>query len=288
MAFNDTENAASGSSNADEATIRGFGAEWSRFDQTGSEERELSDGFEAYFRAFPWEALPPAAVGVDVGCGSGRWARFAAPRVGTLHCVDASEQALAVAKRNLVAHTNVRFHHAYVDRMPFAEASLDFGYSLGVLHHLPDTQAALTACVRHLKPGAPFLCYLYYRFDNRPAWYRALWAATEAPRWAISRMPPGLKHVVTDLIATGLYWPLARGAALAEAWGANVENLPLAQYRGRSFYTMRTDALDRFGTRMEKRFTATEIRAMFERAGLERIRMSDAPPYWCAVGFRRG
>ena len=50
---------------------------------------------------------------------------------------------------------------------------------------------------------------------------------------------------------------------------------------------MATDALDRFGTRLEKRFTAPEIRGMMERAGLVDIRFSEGEPFWCAVGFRR-
>jgi hypothetical protein len=50
---------------------------------------------------------------------------------------------------------------------------------------------------------------------------------------------------------------------------------------------MRNDALDRFGTRLERRFTAAEIRSMMDQAGLEEVRLSDAPPYWCAVGHRR-
>jgi hypothetical protein len=49
---------------------------------------------------------------------------------------------------------------------------------------------------------------------------------------------------------------------------------------------MRTDALDRFGTRLEQRFTRTEIRGIMEAAGLVDIRFSDAPPFWCAVGRR--
>ena len=273
--------------NADEQTIRGFGAEWSRFDQSELEEQELRAHFDAYFRIFPWDVLPSGAVGFDAGCGSGRWAKLVARRVGTLHCVDASEDALATARRNLAGQPNVRFHLAYVDCMPLAEGEMDFGYSLGVLHHIPDTEAALAACVRHLKPGAPFLCYLYYRFDNRPAWYRALWAATDAPRRVISRMPAALKHAVTDGIAASVYWPLARAAAIAEYLGANVENVPLAHYRRSSFYCMRTDALDRFGTRLEQRFAAEEIRAMFERVGLERVRIGESAPYWCAVGYRR-
>lgn len=40
-------------------------------------------------------------------------------------------------------------------------------YFLGVLHHVPDTQAAIRSCVGLLKPGAPLLLYFYYAFDNR-------------------------------------------------------------------------------------------------------------------------
>ena len=50
---------------------------------------------------------------------------------------------------------------------------------------------------------------------------------------------------------------------------------------------MRTDALDRFGTALEQRFTARQIRQMMAAAGLERIQFSDAMPYWCAVGYKK-
>jgi hypothetical protein len=50
---------------------------------------------------------------------------------------------------------------------------------------------------------------------------------------------------------------------------------------------MRNDALDRFGTRLEQRFTRPEIADMMQRAGLERIVFSDRMPFWCAVGYKR-
>jgi len=49
---------------------------------------------------------------------------------------------------------------------------------------------------------------------------------------------------------------------------------------------MRTDSLDRFGTRLEQRFSAKQIREMMADSGLERISFSDEV-FWCAVGFRR-
>ena len=233
---------------------------------------------------FPWTGLPSNAAGFDAGCGSGRWAAFVAPRVGHLHCIDASAGALGIARRNLGAFKNVSFHECPLDAMPLADASMDFGYSLGVLHHLPDPAAGLATCVRKLKPGAPMLVYIYYSFDNRPAWFTPLWRISDRLRRALSRMPFRLKAAVADVIAALVYLPLARSARLAERCGCNVANWPLTAYRTLSFYSMRTDALDRFGTRLEHRMTRAEIAAMMEAAGLREIRFSEASPYWCAAG----
>lgn len=272
--------------NIDRATVEAFGEEWHRFDQVHLSAEEHDRLFDAYFRVFPWNELPEGAVGFDVGSGSGRWAAKVAPRVGRLHCVDPAAAALVVAQRALAGQSNVVFHRAAVDQMPLPEGSMDFGYSLGVLHHVPDTQAGLEACVRCLRQGAPFLVYLYYALENRPAWYRILWKVSDALRRAISRQPPGRRQAIADGFAFFAYWPLARAAALGERVRLKVDGWPLAYYRRASFYTMRTDALDRFGTRLETRFTREQIASMMEKAGLERIRFSDEPPFWVAIGYR--
>ena len=170
--------------------------------------------------------------------------------------------------------------------MPFADGSMDFGYSLGVLHHLPDPTEGLKSCTAKLKRGAPFLLYLYYAFDNKPTWYKLLWHASNMGRLVVARLPARLRVVVADAAAFLCYWPLARTARLLERWGYDVSSFPLAFYRNRSLYTMRTDALDRFGTRVEHRFTRQQIIKMMAAAGLVDIHFSDHAPYWCAVGKR--
>lgn len=272
--------------NLDESTVHGFGVEWSRFDQSELSSAELERYFAAYFRVFPWSKLPAGAVGFDLGCGSGRWAKLVAQRVGHLHCIDASAAALAVARRNLASATNCTFHHASVDVMPLANDSADFGYSLGVLHHVPDTQAGIRAAVAKLKPGAPLLLYLYYALENRPLWYRSLWRASDRLRRGLSRLPDRARVAAADGLAATVYWPLARAAKAVEGLGLPAEQLPLYAYRDSSFYSMRTDALDRLGTQLEQRFTADQIRQMMEGAGLERVEFSPEPPYWCAVGYK--
>lgn len=243
--------------------------------------------FDDYFAIFPWQELRAGAVGADIGCGSGRWARIVATRVARLYCVDASFLAAVVASRNLRAEANAEVVCGSADLLPFRERSLDFCYSLGVLHHLPRPAEAITACVRSLKPGAPFLIYLYYNFENRPGWYRMLWRLSEAFRKAISSSPGLLKNAITSLIAAAVYWPTSRAAGLAERFGMSIRSWPLAHYRSHSFYTMRTDARDRFGTPLEHRFDLAEIKRMMTEAGLVDIIHSERPPFWCVLGRAR-
>ena len=69
--------------------------------------------------------------------------------------------------------------------------------------------------------------------------------------------------------------------------GLNPASIPLSYYRNHTFYTMRTDSRDRFGTPLEQRFSRKEIEIMMEDAGLSEIRFSDRAPYWCAVGIKK-
>jgi len=272
--------------NIDPATVDSFGDEWSRFDQSAMDEAEAEAIFAEYFAVFPWGDLPHDPVGFDMGCGSGRWARLMAPKVGHLHCIDPSS-ALDVARKTLSSQGNVSFHSASVDDLPLPDNSQDFGYSLGVLHHIPDTAAAMRSCVAMLKSGAPFQVYLYYAFDNRPASFRFAWRCSDGLRRMVRRLPAQAKHVITDLLALLVYLPLARGSKLLERLGMNVSDIPLSYYRNHSWYTMRTDSRDRFGTPLEQRFTRDQILAMMQSAGLRDIRFSDQAPYWCAVGIKQ-
>jgi SAM-dependent methyltransferase len=276
--------------NVDARVAEGFGREWSTFRQgeaelSAAERRRI---FEGYFRIFPWNELPAdGGVGIDIGCGTGRWSVLVAPRVKHLHLLDASSDALAVAKDNLSAAANVSFHLGSASAIPLPDRSLDFAFSLGVLHHVPDTEGALAAISAKLKPGAPFLVYLYYAFDNRPGWFRALWRLSDAMRAVLSRIPHPLRLVSSQIIALTVYWPLARGALLLERAGLSPGSLPLSWYRDKSIYVMKTDAYDRFCTSLEKRFTRNDIEKMLTAAGFENVRFSEEEPYWCAVATAR-
>jgi len=272
--------------NLDLKTVNSFSDEWLRFDQSQLSAADALRIFNEYFAIFPWLNLSKEAVGFDMGCGTGRWAKIMASRVGHLHCIEPSA-ALDVAKKTLSKITNVSFHRASLDHCPIPANSQDFGYSLGVLHHVPDTEGAIRACVELLKPGAPFLVYLYYNFDNRSLAFKLTWRCSDMIRRVVCKLPSTLKNLVTDILAVLLYFPLARLCLLAERFGFAIDSIPLSYYRNHSFYTMRTDSRDRFGTPLEQRFTRKEIAKMMAATGLEDVRFSDRAPYWCAVGIKK-
>ena len=272
--------------NLDEHTAQGFDLIWKRYGagDAASEEAGPSEVFDGFFSIFPLERL--AGEGFDLGCGNGRIARFVAPRAGFLHCIDQSAGGLAAARHALRHCKNVDFLRASVDSIPLPDGSQDFGYSLGVLHHIPDPEAGLRSCVRKLKRGAPFLVYLYYSLDNRPGWFRLIWRASDVARRAICRLPFPLRAGASTALAATLYWPLSRVARVLRKFGMQTDGLPLSSYIDRPWIDLKADALDRFGTSVEHRFSKVEIEAMMRDAGLRDISFSDGPPFWVAVGYK--
>ena len=272
--------------NLDKKTVKSFGEEWVHFNQSGMTNDEASKIFKSYFSIFPFDKLSKFSEGFDMGCGSGRWAKFIAPKVGLLHCVDPSN-AIQVAQKKLEKFKNVVYHKKSLAKSGLNEKSQDFGYSLGVLHHVPNTKSAINSCVKLLKPGAPFLLYIYYNFDNRPAWFRYLWILSNYIRLIVNKFPKFLKFITCDLIAIFVYYPISRLALILNIIGFDIKNFPLYSYRSKSFYVMRTDARDRFGTPLEKRFTKKEIYEMMVQSGLEKIKFKNGSPFWTAIGFKK-
>jgi len=272
--------------NLDRKTIKSFGDEWTYFDQSAMKNKEAYKIFKSYFSIFPLEKLSKLSEGFDMGSGSGRWAKFVAPKVGLLNCIDPSI-AIEVSKKNLKKFKNIKYYKKSLDKSGLKENSQDFGYSLGVLHHVPNTKLAISSCVKLLKPGAPFLLYIYYSFDNRPAWYKFLWSMSNCIRLLVNKLPKFLKFLISDFIAIIIYYPIARLVLIFERIGFNAKNLPLYFYRSKSFYTMRTDARDRFGTPLEKRFSKKSIYEMMEYSKLEKIKFKSTPPFWVAIGFKK-
>lgn len=274
-------------SNIDPTTVHSFGEEWKAFNQF--DDQEILRIGNKYFDIVPQAALGPQKTAADFGCGTGRWSKYLAGKVGAIAAIDPSD-AIFTAAELLASQSNVQLYKASIDHLPFADDYFDFGFSLGVLHHIPDTARAMEACVRKIRPGGYFLVYLYYRFDNRGMLFKLLFRLSNLIRLVVSKLPSGLKRFCCDVLAVVLYMPfvgLCRLLRLLNVPFAVRQKVPLQIYEAASFYIIRNDALDRFGTPLEQRFTRREITEMMTRAGLGDIVFSDNDPFWHAVGKKQ-
>lgn len=265
--------------------INDFGSEWEKFNYLGNEHAGFIDEqFRRYLSPLPSNFLSlETTIAADFGAGSGRWTRELAKRVKIVHCIEPSDGAfktLALAFKN---NKKVVLHQSSIQDLVLDPNSLDFAMSLGVLHHIEETQDALNRIFSFLKPGGQFLGYLYYNFENKPKLYQLIWKFSSVLRNGVSHLPTRIKVPLADLIAYCAYWPLARFSKVLSKIGIPTENLPLHQYSKESIYVMRNDALDRFGTRLEKRFSKADIVEMLSEAGANPASIDFSPeePFWC-------
>ena len=154
--------------------------------------------------------------------------------------------------------------------------------SLGVLHHIPDTGLAIRDIASKVKSGGVFLCYLYYKLEDKPVFYRGLFWTSNLLRWIISRLPYATRRFIAQVIAGAIYFPLARISRLLGNRGKDVSNFPLHHYAKMPFVMLQNDALDRFGTRLEQRFSKNEITEMLSEAGfdLTTLKFAENEPFW--------
>ncbi len=271
-------------SNIDLKTVNSFGEEWNSFH--AFDKKDLDYTGAIYFDIVTQEMLNQDSVVIDIGCGSGRWIKYLDGRFKKMVGLDPSE-AIYAADKLIGKNEKVELVRSSTDHIPFPEGSFDFAYSLGVLHHIPDTEKALKDSVRMVRSGGWFLVYLYYNLDNRPFYFKALYWLSNLLRRGISKLSNRPKKFICDILAVLFYMPFVLLCRFLRFLGVPEKvrfHIPLQAYERQSFYIIRNDSLDRFGTPLEQRFSRKEIREMMERAGLTEISFSEKLPFWHAVG----
>lgn len=249
-----------------------FGREWERYGQVLPEYEPV---FRRYFRLVAPDSLSESRV-CDLGCGSGRWASFAARHCREIVLVDFSD-AIFTARKNLASDDNALFFMGDILELPFVEDFADLIYCLGVLHHLP------TPCldeVRNLRRFAPrLLLYLYYNLDNRPAHYRALLRLVTLIRRATHRIrSERVRAALVTAVTYTVYLPLIRLGAFMERFGVG-SHVPLYDaYKTYSIPAIAQNVYDRFFTRIEQRVSRAEIESL--RDSFSSVTISPEIPYY--------
>jgi SAM-dependent methyltransferase len=270
--------------NLDQSVIDGFGHEWAAFDYA---ETKTAEALDAQFKAYcvPIDLTqfnPTTSIAADFGAGSGRWSSRLAPYFSQIYAIEPSDGAIAVLKKKFTDDSKITVLQETVGVNSIPIESLNLAMSLGVLHHIPNTGLAIKDISRSIKPGGYFLCYLYYDLENKPMYYKMIFQVVSIARRIISNLPQPLKRLSATIIAIFIYFPLARSSKYLKKIGRNTSNLPLHHYANMPFVMLANDALDRFGTSLEQRFSKAEIIDMLEQAGfdLTTLRFSNKEPFW--------
>jgi SAM-dependent methyltransferase len=245
-------------------TFESFGFEWNSFDDVRDEDEDFAD---VYFRDVDLVALQ-GKVGLDAGCGKGRYTRFLAEHLDSLAALDGSS-AVEAAARNLSGFPSVVVIKSDLRAAPFSPASFDFIASLGVLHHLDDPQGGFEQLVTLLAPGGKILLYLYSRPPGIGLRGIALWAAARL-RTVTVRLPHRTLKMLSAPIAAGLYAAVVAPGHYGERKGvAALARLPMAAYRGKPIRSLVLDTFDRLSAPVEHRYLWGELAPWFEEAGME-------------------
>jgi ubiquinone/menaquinone biosynthesis C-methylase UbiE len=272
--------------NIDADVVKTFGEEWLKFKDYSDEEIRLFA--LQYFDILDESIINKSTYALDIGCGTGRWTKYLAGRIGFIEAIDPSN-AVVAADYLLKNVENVRITRASVETIPFDDETFDFAMSIGVLHHIPDTQKAMIDCVKKVKKGGYFYCYLYYNLDSKGFFYKSIFWLSNLVRLLVSKMPAGLKRFSCDVLAIFLYMPFVMTSRLLSRSGFKslAKRIPLSDYANKTFFIIRNDSLDRFGTKLEHRFSKAEVITMMEKSGLENIIVSPSSPYYHAVGRKK-
>lgn len=250
-------------------TAQNFGMAWKTFStlSQGVDRRQFLD----WIHPVRPEHFKGKRV-LDLGCGKGRHtalaAQFGASRVVAVDFSDAVE----VARHHTREMPGVDVIQADLMKLPFRPGQFDYGWCIGVLHHLPSPFQGFQALARQIRPGGSLSAWVYAREGN--GWV----IGTVDPLRRVMRNLPfpvvrtvsrGLAWLVF-LVVHGVYGP-AQALGLAQNLFYADYMLGLSEHRFRGIENIVLDQLIAPITHYVKRY---EFLDWFRRMGLEDVRTS--------------
>jgi SAM-dependent methyltransferase len=160
---------------------------------------------------------------------------------------------------------------ADVYHLPFRARAFDIGYSLGVLHHLPEPEAGFREMASRVKSGGEAFVWVYRRTLRK-----MLFEPIRRPFTHVA--PPLLKRIcfvaaVLDYgVCCNLYRVLSRFPGLSRV--ASLFPNRIKEYATYDFHVSYTDWYDRLSAPIVECYSESDIRGWYERAGLASIRTS--------------
>lgn len=250
-----------------EDTARAFGWQWKRF-------RELDARYRRQFLDWISPVDPSFFAGkvvLEGGCGKGRHSALAAEfGAKAVLAIDLSE-AVDVAFANTRHLPAVHVIQADLNHPPVRPV-VDYAFSVGVLHHLPDPERGFRALVSRLRPGGHISAWVYGREGN--GWIVHL--VSPARERVTSRLPYSVLVPLSTALTVPLW--LATQLVYRPARGTRVQRaLPYAAYLSYiadlGFREQRTIVFDHLVAPVAHYLARDEFAAWFARAGLSDVRI---------------
>lgn len=244
-------------------TVASYSYQWRKFKQMYPEWEEV---FRESIRPIQPDFFP-GKLGLDAGCGFGRSLRYSAQYGAEMIGLDLSE-AIEAAVENTREFPNVHVVQGDIFNPPVRAASLDFVYSIGVLHHLPDPRAGFLSLTRLLKPGAPMFIWVYKRGRGRQI------AVFTLVRAISTRLPLRLLSLASLLLAIGQWALWIAPFRLLKRFRATrgvADKLPFTYYARYPFRVLHTDWVDGLSVPLVNYYRPDEIAEWYRAAGHQRI-----------------
>jgi uncharacterized protein YbaR (Trm112 family)/SAM-dependent methyltransferase len=261
---------------AEARTIDSYSYQWRKFKQMFPHwEQVFLDSIKPMTRDFF-----KGKVGLDGGCGFGRSLYYAAGYGAEMIGLDLSE-AIEAARENTAAFANVHLVQGDIFHPPVRRRSLDFVYSIGVLHHLPDPKGGFLSLTRLLKPGAPMFIWVYLRGRGRQI------AAFTLMRAVSTRLPLRLLDLLCLGLAAGQWLLLLGPYRLLKRFRATArlaDRIPFTLYARYPFRVLHTDWVDGLSVPLQRYYRSHEVARWYEEAGIQRIQI-DADWNGRALGY---
>ncbi len=193
-------------------------------------------------------------LALDVGCGAGRFSEIMAKYGARVVAVDLSEAVYSVG-RNVPEAQVVR---ADIMALPFAENTFDYIFSIGVLHHTPDTEKAFKMLPRLLKQGGELAVWVYSDEDLGMTVYNRI---SECYRMVTTRLPLKVLYRLCYL-AIPLYY-LKKIPILGQVLTVL---MPSSTHKGWRWMVL--DTFDWYSPKYQWKHTYSEVERWFRDAGL--------------------
>jgi SAM-dependent methyltransferase len=252
-----------------------FGRQWNWFRTVQIDSQNRSRASADTFRATTgWTSdVLAGRLVLDAGVGAGRFAECAAAGGAVVCGIDLTE-AIDAAFANIGRNPGVHLAQADIFSLPFRPGTFDMAYSIGVLHHTPDTEAAFRHVADTVRPGGQMAVYLYAR-------YGLAHRGSDTLRRITTKLPTSLVLGLTTL-AIPLHY-VYRVPVLGRALNLAAPISPESNWRWRWL-----DTFDWYSPTYQWKFLYPEVFRWFQANGFHDVEIFDGPIRMRGVKTDRG